>query len=52
LRCVLAFAHQALQLFGFFGTEGDEVFFHPLILCPSCATPTPQAISDPPTLGS
>jgi hypothetical protein len=48
---MLAFARQALQLFGFFGRERDDVFFHPLIFA-SSAQHHPQATSDPPTLES
>jgi hypothetical protein len=48
---MLAFAHQALQLFGFFGRERDDVFFHPLIFA-SPAQHHPQEISNSPTLGS
>ena len=51
LHSMLASTHQALQLFGFFGSEGDDVFFHPLIF----AFPAQHhlhAISDPTTLGS
>ena len=36
---MLAFAHQALQLLNFIGSEGDDLFFHALILCRSCSTP-------------